>query len=191
MKEAVLLGGPNGAGKTTAAAIMLPTMLGIREFVNADEIARGLSPFNPDGSAMAAGKLMIMRIRELIRNGESFAFESTCSGRGHMRTLQMCRDAAYRLTLVYLWLSSPEAALARVARRVAKGGHRIPDDVVVRRYAAGLRNMRNLYLPVVDVAYIYDNSDEGGVLIAERRPNTPLFVHDAGRWNRILEVTCG
>jgi predicted ABC-type ATPase len=189
MKDVVLLGGPNGAGKTTAAAIVLPAMLGIREFVNADEIARGLSPFNPDGPALTAGRLMLMRIRELIRSGENFAFESTCSGRGHIGTLQMCRDAGYRLTLVYLWLSSPEAALARVARRVAKGGHRIPDDVVVRRYAAGLRNMRHLYLPIVDVAYIYDNSDEQGVLIAERQPDMSLIVRDVGRWNRILEAS--
>jgi predicted ABC-type ATPase len=126
MKDVVLLGGPNGAGKTTAAAIVLPAMLGIREFVNADEIARGLSPFNPDGPALTAGRLMLMRIRELIRSGENFAFESTCSGRGHIGTLQMCRDAGYRLTLVYLWLSSPEAALARVARRVAEGGIGFP-----------------------------------------------------------------
>jgi predicted ABC-type ATPase len=86
-KDVVMIGGPNGAGKTTAASTLLPKMLGIREFVNADEIARGLSPFNPEGSALAAGRLMIDRMHELIRNGESFAFETTCSGRGHARTL--------------------------------------------------------------------------------------------------------
>jgi predicted ABC-type ATPase len=163
-------------------------MLGIREFVNADEIARGLSPFNPEGVALAAGKIMIERIRDLVQSGESFAFESTCSGRGHIRTLQMCRSAGYRLTLLYLWLSSPEAALARVAKRVSQGGHRIPNDVVVRRYAAGLRNMRDVYLPIVDVAYISDNSDDEGVLIAERQPNAPLIIRDAAKWNRILEA---
>jgi predicted ABC-type ATPase len=163
-------------------------MLGIREFVNADEIARGLSPFNPEGVALAAGKIMIERIRELVLSGESFAFESTCSGRGHVRTLQMCRNAGYRLTLLYLWLFSPEAALARVVKRVSQGGHRIPNDVVVRRYAAGLRNMRDIYLPIVDVAYIYDNSDDEGVLIAERQPNAPLIIRDAAKWNRILEA---
>lgn len=189
MKDVVLVGGPNGAGKTTAAAIVLPKMLGIREFVNADEIARGLSPFNPEGTAVAAGRIMLARIRELVRNGESLAFESTCSGRGHIGTLQMCRDAGYRLTLLFLWLSSPEAALARVARRVAMGGHRIPHDVVVRRYAAGLRNMRDLYLPIVDVAYIFDNSDGEGGLIAERQPEQPLVVRDIGIWNRILEAS--
>jgi predicted ABC-type ATPase len=189
MKDVVLVGGPNGAGKTTAAAIVLPKMLGIREFVNADEIARGLSPFNPEGTAVAAGRIMLARIRDLVRNGESLAFESTCSGRGHIRTLQMCRDAGYRLTLLFLWLSSPEAALVRVARRVAMGGHRIPHDVVIRRYATGLRNMRDLYLPIVDVAYIFDNSDGEGGLIAERQPEQPLVVRDKGIWNRILEAS--
>jgi predicted ABC-type ATPase len=189
MKEVVILGGPNGAGKTTSAAIVLPAKLKIREFVNADEIARGLSPFNPEGSAVAAGKLMIERMHTLIQDGQSFAFETTCAGRGHARLLRMCRNAGYRLTLVYLWLSSPEQALDRVARRVAQGGHRIPNDVVVRRYTVGLRNMRLLYLPLVDIAYIYDNSDKGGVLIAERQPHEPLVVHDAARWNRILEAS--
>lgn len=163
-------------------------MLGIWEFVNADEIARGLSPFNPDGSAVAASRLMIKRIQALIQDGKTFAFETTCAGRGHVRTLQFCRAAGYRQTLIYLWLSSPEAAVARVARRVAQGGHRIPEEIIRRRYFAGVRNMRQLYLPLVDVAYIYDNSDEGGVLIAERQPQMPLMVRDPVRWNRLLEA---
>jgi predicted ABC-type ATPase len=189
MKDVVVIGGPNGAGKTTSASIVVPRMLGIREFVNADEIARGLSPFNPKASAVAASRVMIERIHELIRSGQSFAFETTCSGRSHIRTLQSCKDAGYRVTLVFLWLPSPEAALARVARRVASGGHLIPDDVVVRRYTAGLRNMRRLYLPIADVAYIYDNSDSGGVLIAMRDAEAALTVHDSGRWARIMEAS--
>jgi predicted ABC-type ATPase len=184
-----MLGGPNGAGKTTAAVSLLPGALGTREFVNADEIARGLSPFNPEGTAVAAGRLMIERIRDLARAGESFAFETTCAGRGYARLLRMCRDAGYRLTLVFLWLPSPEAALARVAKRVRQGGHGIPDDVVVRRYAAGLRNMRHLYLPLVDIALVYDNSDGNRALIAERAPGAPLTVHDAARWTLIEEAT--
>jgi predicted ABC-type ATPase len=189
MKDIVILGGPNGAGKTTAASILLPAMLGIREFVNADEIARGLSPFNPEESAVAAGRLMIERIQVLIQDGKSFAFETTCAGRGHVRTLQSCRSAGYRQTLIYLWLPSPEAAISRVARRVAQGGHHIPEQVIRRRYSAGLKNMHRLYLPLVDVAYIYDNSDRGGVLIAERQPNMPLTVRDNVRWSRLLEAS--
>jgi predicted ABC-type ATPase len=187
-KDVVMIGGPNGAGKTTAAARLLPKGLGIREFVNADEIARGLSPFNPEGRALAAGRLMIERIHELIEGGESFAFETTCAGRAHAQTLLRCRDAGYRLTLIFLWLPSAKEALRRVARRVAQGGHRIPKDVVIRRYAAGLKNLQQIYLPIADIAYIYDNTDEGGILIAERQPGQALVVCDDRRWRRIVRA---
>jgi predicted ABC-type ATPase len=187
-KDVVMIGGPNGAGKTTAARRLVPKGLGIREFVNADEIARGLSPFNPEGSARAAGRLMVERIHELIRREESFAFETTCSGRAYAQTLSRCRDAGYRLTLIFLWLPSAKDALRRVARRVAQGGHRVPTDVVIRRYAAGLKNLQQLYLPIADIAYIYDNTDEGGILIAERQPGQDIMVSDHRRWGRILEA---
>lgn len=190
VREAIMLGGPNGAGKTTAAASLLPDALGIREFVNADEIARGLSPFNPEGSAMAAGRLMIERMRALAHVGESFAFETTCAGQGYVRLLQMCRTAGYRLTLVFLWLPSAEAALARVARRVSEGGHGIPDGVVRRRYAAGLRNMRRLYLPMMDIALIYDATDGAGMApIAEQTSGDRLMVNDPVSWALIEEAT--
>jgi predicted ABC-type ATPase len=188
VRDVIMLGGPNGAGKTTAAASLLPNALGIREFVNADEIARGLSPFNAEGTAITAGRLMIERIQALARAGESFAFETTCAGRGYARLLRMCRAAGYRLSLVFLWLPSPEAALARVAQRVREGGHGVPDDVVVRRYTAGLRNMRRLYLPLVDVGLIYDNSGAGRVLIAEKSLDAPLVAHDPARWALIEEA---
>jgi predicted ABC-type ATPase len=188
-KEAIVIGGPNGAGKTTAAADLLPPRLHVTEFVNADEIARGISPFNPDGAAVEAGRLMLDRMNALISSGRSFAFETTCAGRGHVRTLRRCHDAGYSLTMLFLWLPSVEMALERVARRVAQGGHRIPDDVVRRRYAAGVRNMRTLYFPAVDTALIYDNSDAGGILIAERRPDAPLVIHDRKRWRLIEEMS--
>jgi predicted ABC-type ATPase len=124
LQDIVIIGGPNGAGKTTAASAVVPRNLGIREFVNADEIARGLSPFNVEHAAIAAGRFMIERMRSLVRSGESFAFETTCSGRAHARWLQQCRAAGWRVTLLFLWLPSPQAALDRVARRVREGGHR-------------------------------------------------------------------
>jgi predicted ABC-type ATPase len=189
VKDLVVLGGPNGAGKTTAAQDLLPRTLGIREFVNADEIARGLSPFNPDATVVAAGRLMIERIRALAAAGESFAFETTCAGRGHLGLLRQCRSAGYRVTLVFLWLPSPRAALERVARRVREGGHAIADDVVIRRYHAGLRNLRQLYLPAVDGALIYDNADAGRVVIAELVRGSLLRVIDAERWRLIEEAT--
>ena len=188
-KDVVVIGGPNGAGKTTWAIRRLPEILNIREFVNADEIARGLSPLDPEGSTIAAGRVMINRLNELVSAGHSFAFETTCSGRGHVRLLERCRAVDYRITLVFLWLPSAKRALARVAQRVSEGGHRIPSDVVVRRYASGLRNMRLSYLPLADSVFIYDNSDASDVLIAERREGAPLTVHDIFRWKQIEQAT--
>ncbi len=187
MKDVIVLAGPNGAGKTTAAPSVLPAHLGVTEFVNADEIARGVSPFDPEGSAMAAGRLLVGRIHVLARAGKSFAFETTCAGRGHARLLQSCRDAGYRVTLIFLWLPSPQAALARVAKRVSEGGHDVPGDIVVRRYWKGLRDLHRLYLPLVDLGFIYDNSDEGRDLIAEVLQTT-LIVHDPRRWSVIEEA---
>jgi predicted ABC-type ATPase len=183
--DIVIIAGPNGAGKTTAAQLLVPRGLEISEFVNADEIARGLSPFNPEHAALVAGRLMLERIRELIKNRQSFAFETTCAGRTYLPMLRRCKVDDWRLTLVYLWLPSPQAALDRVARRVREGGHGIPDDVVVRRYWAGLANLQLLYLPLADVAVIYDNSDGQRTLISERLPKSSLVVHDANRWAMI------
>jgi predicted ABC-type ATPase len=187
--ELIILGGPNGAGKTTAAQNLLPKALGIREFVNADEIARGLSPFNPDAAAFAAGRLMVERIRALATTRVSFGFETTCAGRGHVHLIERCRSVGYRATLVFLWLPSAQAALERVARRLRAGGHGVPREIVTRRYEIGLRNMRHLYLAAVDEAMIYDNSDRGRVLIAERVQGKPLMIHDAARWKLIEEGT--
>jgi predicted ABC-type ATPase len=189
MKDIVLLGGPNGAGKTTAARRLVPHELGILEFINADEIARGLSPFNADAVALTAGRLMIERMRDLVSAGKSFAFETTCSGRAYLGLLRRWRAEGWRVTLVYLWLPSPEAALARVAQRVREGGHAVPSDVVIRRYWGGLANMHRLYLPLADIAVIYDNSDEAHVLIAERTPEGAFVVHDAERWATIERMT--
>src|ERR1044072_84958 len=189
MKDLFVIGGPNGAGKSTGANRILPTSLGLRHFLNADEIARGLSPFDPDSVAIAAGRILIENIDAFVQNGESFAFETTCAGRGHLQRLRRCRSAGYRITLIFLWLPSTEMALARVAQRVAHGGHGIPDDVVVRRYAAGLRNMRHHFLSVADVALIYDNSERGRVVIAEKHPDSALIVYDAVRWQMIEEAT--
>lgn len=185
MKEVILIGGPNGAGKTTAAKWLLPRTLGIREFVNGDEIARGLSPFNPDGSAVAAGRLVLARIRALILKGESFAFETTCAGRGHAQLLKKCRHAGYRVTVIFLWLPSVEMAQARVAQRVREGGHNVAAPVVGRRFRAGLRNLRILYLPLAHIAMIRDNSSDGSTLIAERPERGEFIVHDAEKWSHI------
>lgn len=188
-KDVFVIAGPNGAGKTTSAPDLLPRTLNISEFVNADEIARGLSPFDPEGQALPAARLMLERIRKLVETSQSFAFETTCAGRGHIRSLKACRALGYRMTLIFLWLPSAHMALSRVARRVGEGGHRIPDAIVKRRYAAGLFNMRHYYLPLSDVGVVYDHSDATQRLIVEHRRGEALMVHDAARWSKIVEAT--
>ena len=189
MKDIVILGGPNGAGKTTAAKVLLPQKIGIIEFVNADEIARGLSPFDAEHAALAAGRIMLERMNDLRHRGQSFAFETTCSGRTHANFIKRCKEEGWRVNLLFLWLPSPEAAVARVERRVREGGHAIPPDVIYRRYRAGVINMRQIYLPLADVAAIYDNSDEGRVLVAEQTPGKELAVRSPMRWAKIGSVS--
>jgi predicted ABC-type ATPase len=184
-KGILILGGPNGAGKTTAAKELLPSRMNMSEFLNADEIARGLSPFNPDRAAISAGRFMLARMQTLIAQHASFAFETTCAGLSQLRILNACRADGWRVALLFLWLPSPDDAIRRVARRVMQGGHNIPEDVIVRRYWAGLRNLHQHYLPLADIAMIYDNSDSGRHLIAERMPGSELTIHDAPRWSRM------
>jgi predicted ABC-type ATPase len=189
VKDIIVIGGPNGAGKTTAANRLLPTTLGLHEFLNADEIARGLSPFDPEANAVPAGRMMIERIDRLVATGKSFALETTCAGHRQAKLLRSCRTAGYRVTLFFLWLPSPEAAIQRVAQRVARGGHHIPDDVIARRYSAGLYNMRRMFLPLAHAAAIYDNSLEPPVLIAEKESDSSFTVRDAQRWKSIEDAT--
>jgi len=189
VKDIVVLGGPNGAGKTTAAEVLLPQSLRIHAFLNADEIAREISPGNVEAVAFEAGRLMIERMRDLVRDDLSFAFETTCAGKSYIRLLKECRATGWRISLIYLWVPSPEYSIARVARRVSEGGHHIPDDVIRRRYRTGLWNRRHLYLPLADDATIYDNRDRAFRLIARRAPGSPLKVSDEEIWVKIEELT--
>ena len=189
MKDIILLGGPNGAGKTTAARILLPEYFGLHTFVNADEVARDIAPRNVEAAGLAAGRLMIERMRRLVQAGSSFAVETTCAGRSYIPMLKECKAKGWSVTLYYLWLRTPEEAVARVAMRVSRGGHSIPSDVIRRRFKAGLWNMRHLYLPLADTAAIYDNSDRSRVLIAEKESGSPLVIRDRERWSRIEELT--
>lgn len=189
MKEIVLLGGPNGAGKTTAARVLLPEFFEQNTFLNADEIARKIAPADPESVALTAGRRLIERMRILVSEGRSFALETTCSGKSYLRLLEQCKRDEWRITLLYFWLPSPEAAVERVARRVSVGSHNIPVEVIHRRYRASIWNMFNLYLPLVNEAEIYDNSIRPRVLIAEKRRGQALRVCDCGRWSKIEEAT--
>jgi predicted ABC-type ATPase len=188
MNNIFILGGPNGAGQTTASKILLPEALHLRAFLNADEIARQLSPVDSDATALRAGRLMIERMRELVRSGRSFAFETTCSGKSYLRMLRECQQAGWKISLLFLWLPSADECIRRVRQRVRSGGHAIPEDVIRRRYWAGLRNMRELYLPLAADAEIYDNLERKQQLIASKLANGPLVIHDAPKWRMIEEA---
>jgi predicted ABC-type ATPase len=187
LKEIVILGGPNGAGKTTVARVLLPEFLRLHDFLNADEIARAIAPDHPEAAAMAAGRRMIERMRENIRLQRSFGFETTCSGKSYVYLLERCKREGWWIKLLFLWLSSPEMAIRRVARRVKQGGHSVPADVIYRRFFNGMSNMRNFYLPLADEAEIYDNSDRVRVLIAEKHEGE-FIIRDLERWTRIEEA---
>ena len=154
-----IIAGCNGAGKTTASFTVLPEMLDCHEFVNADEIARGLSPFHPEGVAIQAGRLMIERVIQLLKEGETFAFETTLSTRSYVKLIQQAQRRGYFVTLLFFSLATPEQAVQRVAKRVSQGGHNIPTDVIYRRFESGLANLFNLYMPIVDYWALYDNSN--------------------------------
>ena len=180
-----IIGGPNGAGKTTASYSVLPRILQCREFVNADEIARGLSPFNPESVAIEAGRLMLSRIAELLRRNESFSIETTLATRSYFRLIEQAHRQNYEVTLLYFWLKSPEQAIARVAERVSKGGHNIPSDIVRRRYYEGIDNLFRIYMPIVDTWVLADNSMTPRSIIATGGRNQQLTINNEVEYKKI------
>ena len=158
-KNLYIIAGCNGAGKTTASMSVLPEVLDCEEFVNADEIAKGLSPFHPEDMAIVAGKLMLKRIDKLLTQQKSFAIETTLATRSYISLVNRAKMSGYTVTLLFFWLPSPEMAEMRVANRVAGGGHNIPKEVIHRRYWLGLRNLFDIFSKCVDYWSLYDNSD--------------------------------
>ena len=184
----VLLGGPNGAGKSTCASQLLNEALHVSEFVNADTIASGLSGFNPSGVSIEAGRLMLRRLQDLASQNVSFAFESTLASRTFAPWIRTLKVQGYRFHLVFLWLRSPELARRRVAARLRHGGHDVPADVVRRRYARGLRNLFDLYMPLATHWRVYDNSARSGpVDVAHASPPGDIVVSDPRLWSRVQE----
>lgn len=186
MKYMYIIAGPNGAGKTTAAQVLVPDVFHIKEFVNADEIAKGLSPFNAEAQAMEAGRTMLRRIDHLIEIDQSFAFETTLASRSFVTTIKRAQHKGYIVQLLFLWLPDAQMAKRRVAKRVAEGGHAIPEDVIVRRYAKGSINLRSLYIPLVDSWRVYDHSGFDRELIAQG--NGDCQVIDAAKWQHIMDI---
>ena len=186
MKNLYIVSGCNGAGKTTASYTVLPEILECREFVNADEIARGLSPFNAEGVAIEAGRLMLQRIEELLKEDVTFAIETTLASRLYVNLVKRAQRQGYRVSLLYFWLSSPELAMRRVAERVSKGGHDISEEIIRRRYTAGINNLFKLFMPVVDYWAIFDNSQADRLKIASGRLDKPADIKNRELYETIF-----
>ncbi len=164
-KRVIIIAGPNGAGKTTFARSFLPNEAQCPRFINADLIAAGLSPFAPEAAAIKAGRLMLAEIADCVRNGESFAFETTLAGLSYLRRIKHWRSQGYHVSLFFLSLPDAETAIARVAERVRQGGHDIPEAVIRRRFTAGLRNLEKVYKSAVNTWANYDNVGERPILL--------------------------
>ena len=166
-QKIIIIAGPNGSGKTTFAREFLPREAGCPVFVNADLIAAGLSPFAPGGADIRAGRLMLEEIASHVRQRESFAFETTLSGRRYVRMIPRWRRMGYRIKLVFLYLPEVTLAIERVRVRVKQGGHSIPENVIRRRYKAGWKNFQEIYKDLVDTWVLFDNSGDKPVLLDE------------------------
>jgi predicted ABC-type ATPase len=182
----VILAGPNGAGKSTSASRLLQGALAVHEFVNADTIAGGLSAYRPEAVAVTAGRVMLARLHELAASRVDFAFETTLSGRGHSVWLRELRGSGYRVHMTFLSLPDADAAVARVAERVRRGGHSVPEDVIRRRYRAGLRNFFGVYRDTVDSWQLYDSALlDGPRLIASGSAGQRASILDHEAWARM------
>ena len=166
-KRVLIIAGPNGAGKTTFATEFLPNEADCPNFINADLIAAGLSPFRSEYTAVRAGKLMLNMIDDYVRRGESFSFETTLSGRVYARLIPSWQEQGFWVKLFFLQLPTPEMAIARVRQRVAEGGHNVPEEVIRRRFHAGHRNFETIYRGLVNEWAVYDNSGDTPILLAE------------------------
>jgi len=184
-KRILMIAGPNGAGKTTIASEIVLPGLNLFEFINADNIAKGLAPFRPESMAITASKLMVKRLRELLLKNLSFAFETTAAGKNYAKYLKLAKTKGYEINLMFLWLSSPDQAITRVRKRVEQGGHSIPEETIFRRYYSGLENLLMLYLPLVDRALIMDNSSKENSVIARKIQSRPLEVFQRPQWNML------
>jgi predicted ABC-type ATPase len=187
MPNLYIIAGCNGAGKTTASMTVLPEILNCYEFVNADEIARGLSPFQPEKVAIEAGRIMLNRLNQLIESGVDFAFETTLSTKSYVSYIKKAKESGYKVTLIFIFLKSDTLAKLRVKTRVLRGGHNIEENVVERRYKAGLKNFFQLYTPICDFWLLVDNSSENFELneIASGESENTKLVLDNNLWNQI------
>jgi len=182
-KKLYIIAGCNGAGKTTASFTILPEILDCKEFVNADEIAKGLSPFQPEKVPFEAGRIMLNRINELLSENVNFAFETTLSTKSYKSKINEAKEKGYRIILLFFWLRNIELAKERVKVRVSEGGHNIEPEVIARRYLRGIKNLFDIYLPIVDGAFIFDNSQAKPELLADKQMNFELNIVNPEKFN--------
>jgi predicted ABC-type ATPase len=187
-KNLYMVAGCNGAGKTTASFTILPEIIECKEFVNADEIAKGLSPFQPEKVAFESGRIMLKRITELLFDNQSFAFETTLSTKSYKSKILEAKEKGYTVTLLFFWLQNVELAKARVKMRVSEGGHNIEPEIIERRYFRGIKNLFKIYLPIVDGAIIFDNSNGKHELLAEKTVDGQLNIIDSIKFNELKNI---
>jgi predicted ABC-type ATPase len=187
-KNLYIIAGCNGAGKTTASFTILPEIIECKEFVNADEIAKGLSPFQPEKVAFESGRIMLKRITELLFDNQSFAFETTLSTKSYKSKILEAKEKGYTVTLLFFWLQNVELAKARVKMRVSEGGHNIEPEIIERRYFRGIKNLFKIYLPIVDGAIIFDNSNGKHELLAEKTVDGQLNIIDSIKFNELKKI---
>jgi predicted ABC-type ATPase len=185
-----IIAGCNGAGKTTASYTVLPEILHCKEFINADEIARGLSPFQPEKAAIAAGRIMLQRIDELLNLKIDFAIETTLTTKSYINTIKAARQNGYTITLLYFWLNNVELAIERVKLRVKSGGHNIPEAVIRRRYKNGMANLVKIFIGHCNSWVIINNSEKNFTFIAEGEEGKDYSitkVYDDNTWKKIIK----
>jgi predicted ABC-type ATPase len=182
-----IIAGPNGAGKTTASFNLLPDVLHCPNFVNADEIARGLSPFAPETVAFQAGRIMLQRIDELLPQKVDFAIETTLATRSYVQLVRRAQALGYKVHLIFFFLENEEQAIQRVAQRVSNGGHNIPEEDIRRRFKRGIYNLIHLYMPICDSVLVYNNVKTPAQLVARKKNQVDeVELIETEMWNQLM-----
>ena len=187
MPRLFIISGCNGSGKTTASYAVLPEMLGCSEFVNSDEFAKSLAPFNPEKASVAASRYMLIKMKRLLDQRKDFCIETTLATRSLLKVITGAKEIGYRVTILYLWLNSPDLAVSRVKARVASGGHNIKEETVRRRYNVGLHYLFRDFMPVSDRWILCDNSEDKLKVVAESS-EAGLTVKDPETFGKIKSI---